>query len=273
MSRQPQQDQAAADAVPAPPAEVLELQRSTYGGLAVLVAMDEEAAPFLETAEQQGDPVDFGRARYWALRHGSLPVLLVRTGIGLANAASAATTAITLVAPRAVVSAGSAGGLRADVEVGDLVVSERVAYADADATAFGYVRGQVPGMPEEYSGDAVLLERACEIIPVGAELPSTCSVRTGQMLAGGSFVTAANVADTRQMFPEALSTDMETAAIAQVTHGFGVPFLAVRGISDLCGPAADQDFHLAVEVVAERSARAVLSLFSEPVPEEAAPIS
>ncbi|MBE8528102.1 5'-methylthioadenosine nucleosidase, partial [Amycolatopsis sp. H6(2020)] len=64
----------------------------------------------------------------------------------------------------------------------------------------------------------------------------------------------------REAFPRALSTDMETTAIAQVAAGYGVPFLSVRGISDLCGPAADQDFHLAVEIVAERSARTVLAV-------------
>ena len=78
------------------------------------------------------------------------------------------------------------------------------------------------------------------------------------MLSGGSFVTAENVGATRDVFPEALSTDMETTALAQVCTGHGTPFLAVRSISDLCGPAADQQFHLELDVVARISARAVL---------------
>jgi adenosylhomocysteine nucleosidase len=80
------------------------------------------------------------------------------------------------------------------------------------------------------------------------------------MVAGDSFVTAANVGSVRADFPRALSTDMETTALAQVAHSYAVPFLSVRGISDLCGPAADQDFHLAVDEAAARSARTVTAI-------------
>ncbi|WP_235503755.1 5'-methylthioadenosine/S-adenosylhomocysteine nucleosidase [Curtobacterium sp. S6] len=229
-----------------------DVSRRIDGGVVVQVAMDEEARPFLDRCTRLGEPVDFGRARFTALDHDGQPILLVRSGIGLVNAASAATSAIAACAPRAVFSAGSAGGLRADVEVGDVAVGTTYTFTDADATAFGYERGQVPGMPVDYASDALLLAAA-------RGLPAEEGTHlVGPMLAGGSFVTAANVKDARQMFPEALSTDMETTAIAQVCSSHDVPFLSVRGISDLCGPAADQDFHMAVDVVAERSARVVL---------------
>lgn len=224
-------------------------------GVAVLVAMDEEEEPFLRLCTPLGESVEHGMARYTPLEHQGTPMLLARTRIGLVNAASAATAAIELMAPRAIFSAGSAGGLRADVEVGDLAVGSSYAFTDADATAFGYERGQVPGMPVLYSPGAGLLAAA------RAAQPQAEGTRhVGPMLAGGSFVTAANVKDTREAFPEAVSTDMETTAIAQVAGSFGTDFLSVRGISDLCGPAADQDFHLAVEIVAERSARTVLDV-------------
>ncbi|MED6047505.1 5'-methylthioadenosine/S-adenosylhomocysteine nucleosidase [Rothia kristinae] len=244
----------AADAAAPSPLDP-ETAAALRGGAVVLVAMDEEEAPFLDRGTALAEPVRLGHARATALRCGAQTILLVRTGIGLANAASAAAAALLLARPRAVVSAGSAGGLHAEVEVGDVVVGTDYAYTDADATAFGYVRGQVPGMPASYPGDEDLLA-AARALPAQEEGVR----RFGPMLAGGSFVTAANVADTRQAFPRALSTDMETTAIAQVAAGYGVPFLSVRGISDLCGPAADQDFHLAVEIVAERSARTVLAL-------------
>lgn len=231
------------------PAEILD--RLT-GGVVVQVAMDEEARPFLAEGTLLADPVDFGRARFTPLLHEDRAILLVRSGIGLVNAATAATSALALCAPRAVISAGSAGGLRHDVEVGDVAIGTSYTFTDADATAFGYERGQVPGMPVDYSTDPALLDAARDVTPEqGSHL-------VGQMLAGGSFVTESNVKDTREKFPEALSTDMETTSIAQVCGSHGVPFLSVRGISDLCGPAADQDFHMAVDVVAARSARVVL---------------
>lgn len=248
----------------------------------VAVAMDVEAQPFLEALT----PLDDDRAlaaptsaRTWRLslperdvpRHGSAPVepgagelLLVRTGIGLVAAAAALASVLTRVEARTVVSAGTAGGLGHRVEVGDVCASTTLAFTDADATVFGYARGQIPGQPEAFQADAALigsLRRVGEPA-LRAATPSSGSARlhTGQMLAGNSFVTAANVADTREAFPAAISTDMESTALAQVAVGAGIPFVSVRGISDLCGPEAGQDFHIAAEEAAARSAATVLAL-------------
>ncbi|GAA1636262.1 5'-methylthioadenosine/S-adenosylhomocysteine nucleosidase [Georgenia ruanii] len=218
----------------------------------VIGAMEEEVRPYLERAGEVGPETAAGHARTRLVTVGAARLLLVRGGIGLVNAAAATVHALMSVAPRAVVSTGSAGGLAAAVEVGDVVVGERYTYAGADATAFGYERGQVPGMPPAYDADPGLLAAAR-----GAAAPR---LRTGQMVSGDSFVTAVNVAEVRAAFPAALSTDMESTAIAQVCHSHGVPFLSVRGISDLCGPAADQDFHMAVEEVAARAADVVLDV-------------
>ena len=248
----------------------------------ITVAMELEAQPFLDALA----PLDDGGAlaapagaQAWRL---SLPeraapehdpsaagpgaggVLLVRTGIGLVAAASALAAVLTRVEPRAVIAAGTAGGLGHRVEVGDVCVSATLAFTDADATVFGYARGQVPGQPAVFQADAALVESLAEVgePALRAATPSSGSahLHIGQMLAGNSFVTAANVADTREAFPAAISTDMESTALAQVALGAGIPFVSVRGISDLCGPEAGQDFHIAAEEAAARSAATVLAL-------------
>ncbi|MDO4919556.1 5'-methylthioadenosine/S-adenosylhomocysteine nucleosidase [Kocuria sp.] len=229
---------------------------SCVGAPAVLVAMPEEAAPFLDSATARcAHPQRVGTARLHALEFAGRPVLLVCTGIGLVNAASAATAVLERFEPSAVVSAGSCGGLRADVNVGDLVVGTEFRYTDADATAFGYAPGQVPGMPEAFGASPALAAAASTLVPAEGH-----ALWRGSMLAGGSFVTAENVGGTRQTFPEALSTDMESTALAQVCETRGVDFLAVRGVSDLCGPAADQQFHMELDLVARISADAVTAL-------------
>ena len=203
--------------------------------------MAEEAQPFLDALPERAAaqaPTLPGAARAWSLQlpDGERELILVRSGIGLVAAASALATVLAQVRPS----------------------------ADADATAFGYARGQTPGQPETFAGDAALLE---QLEQVGQEAlrgatasSGSARLRVGQMLAGNSFVTAANVADTREVFPAALSTDMESTALAQVAAGAGVPFVSVRGVSDLCGPEAGQDFHIAVEEAAARSAAVVLAL-------------
>nr|WP_223912875.1 5'-methylthioadenosine/S-adenosylhomocysteine nucleosidase [Actinomyces capricornis] len=241
--------------------------------------MEVEARPFLEALplieEGPALPTCAG-ARAWRLAlpepssgaddagKGSRELVLVNTGIGLVAGAAALATVLTAVAPQVVISAGTAGGLGHRVGVGDVCASQTLALTDADATAFGYARGQTPGQPEVFQADEALLERLAQVGPEalkGATASSgSAHLHTGQMLAGNSFITAANVADTREVFPRALSTDMESTALAQVAAGAGVPFVSVRGVSDLCGPEAGQDFHIEAQEAATRSAAVILAL-------------
>lgn len=218
----------------------------------IVTAMADESAPFVERADFVGEVSQVGHALQRLLSFDGRGVLLVQCGIGLVNAATAAAVAISATRPRVVISAGSAGGVGTDVRVGDVVVGSTHLYSGADARAFGYLLGQVPGMPESYPGDQDLLEAA-----LGAAVPDL-RVLTGMMISGDAFIDASSVDAIRDVFPGALSTDMESTALAHTGHLYGVPFLSVRGISDLCGPAAGEDFLTHVDDAAVRSARVVI---------------
>ncbi|MEE1651489.1 5'-methylthioadenosine/S-adenosylhomocysteine nucleosidase [Brachybacterium sp. J144] len=226
--------------------------------LLVLAAMPEESAPLharLVAAEELTTPL----AAPVTARRGLLSgqdTIVVTTGIGVAAAAAAATWGILAHRPRAVVSAGSCGGLAADVEVGTLIVGEEFTWSIADATAFGYAPGQVPGGPERHRADPALVDAA----ESAARAVAARGWRRGLMLAGDAFVTAPLAEPMRVRFPAALSADMETTASARTAEALAVPFVALRAVSDLCGPAAGQQFHLEIDVVAEISATAVEAL-------------
>ncbi len=228
--------------------------------LLILAAMPVEAAPLeARLTDARSLPSPFvGASRpvtAVAGRLGETEARVVTCGIGVAAASAVVTWAILAERPRAVVSAGSAGGLAADIEVGALVVGEEFRYFLADATAFGYAPGQVPGQPESFTADPVLVDAA-----EAAARTEGGAVRRGPMLSGDAFVTAPLADPMRERFPGALSADMETTAIAQTCATLGVPFVALRAISDLCGPAAGQQFHLELDLVAETSAAAVARL-------------
>jgi adenosylhomocysteine nucleosidase len=220
--------------------------------VAVLVAMDEEAAPFLARAQSVGAGETVGGARITPIRLADRDGLLVRAGIGLVNAAAAAAVVATGHRPAAFVGAGSAGGLGGQVRVGDVVVGSSYTYARADATAFGYAFGQVPGMPATFPADPALLAAA----GAGA---GDLAVHVGEVVSGDTFVDGPLADEVRAAFPAALATDMESTAQAHVAHLFGVPYVAVRGISDLCG-AGEFDEH--VDDAADRSAAVVVGLLS-----------
>ncbi|MDO5061340.1 MAG: 5'-methylthioadenosine/S-adenosylhomocysteine nucleosidase [Actinomycetaceae bacterium] len=230
----------------------------------IAAAMEMELAPFLEavTVRQHAQVTnqDFHLGT-WLGRE----VLLVRSGIGLVNGAVAATRALAFAAAAGVSVAGylyvgTCGGLAVSSQVGQVVVGNAFIFSRADATAFGYAPGQVPGLPVVFPGDETLLPRLPELSAGTLEAKLPC-LNIGVVASSDAFVTAANVEDTRERFPSAIAVDMESAAAAQVCHLSDVPFVSVRGISDLCGPAAGQDFHIDGEVAAQLSFLTVKTLW------------
>ena len=101
--------------------------------------------------------------------------------------------------------------------------------------------GQIPGMPVSYGDPDPEWEEAIEAALSAlksAQEEGSWAVHQGRMLAGNSFVTEHNVKDTREAFDTALSTDMETTAIAQICSNYDVSFMAVRCISDFMRPSS-----------------------------------
>jgi adenosylhomocysteine nucleosidase len=59
---------------------------------------------------------------------------------------------------------------------------------------------------------------------------------------------------------------MEGSAVAQVCHDYGIPFAAIRTISDRADDAAHVDFLRFVESVASKYAVATMARFLELLP-------
>jgi adenosylhomocysteine nucleosidase len=84
-------------------------------------------------------------------------------------------------------------------------------------------------------------------------------VHQGLIVSGDRFVsTTAESQTLRQALPGALAVEMEGAAVAQVCLDYGVPFAAVRTISDRADDAAHTDFNRFIREVASRYSRAIL---------------
>ncbi|MGD8195500.1 5'-methylthioadenosine/S-adenosylhomocysteine nucleosidase [Herbiconiux sp. P18] len=230
----------------------------------VQVAMADEAAPFLARATWVGEPDRAGEAVIRPLVIDGLPLLLVHSGIGFVNASSAITTAIVRAREAGsphplVVSAGTAGGLGAGVVAGDVVVGSRYINLDADARVFGYLLGQVPGMPAVYDAD----ERMLAALPELAPAEESWSLHAGLIASSYSFVTGARAEIARESFPEVMAVDMESSAIAQICYSNQVAFASVRGISDLATDDAPDDHVDNTDLTSDRSALVALALLRE----------
>lgn len=112
--------------------------------------------------------------------------------------------------------------------------------------------GQIPQMPEDYRSSDETVARVALLAK-----SDTLTVMTGRVLSSDSFITAPLAQPMREKFPDAIGADMETCAMAEVAWSSGVDWVSLRAVSDLCGPAADQDFHMDSEKAAGISALAV----------------
>lgn len=180
----------------------------------------------------------------------STEVVLLKSGIGKVNAAVSTSILLFKYQPAQVINIGSAGGYADDLSVGDVVISDRVCHHDVDATAFGYVMGQVPGMPENYQADTQLIEKVKKVI----HSLDGVKAKVGLVGTGDSFMQdPVRVNQVRSDFPDLLAVDMEAAAIAQVCMKFDVPFVVVRALSDIAGKESSQSFEAFLDVAAKNS--------------------
>ena len=147
----------------------------------------------------------------------------VLSGIGKVNAAMAASTLIDSFKPNCMLSIGVAGSFAEGIVEGDVVIASETAYHDVwcgEHCSFGQVEGQ----PQRFACDSKLLGKATAALP---------EARVGLNITGDQFyISMEEDARQKALYPDALSIDMEAAAVAQVCRAKDVPFLAVKIISD-----------------------------------------
>ena len=73
-------------------------------------------------------------------------VVIVRSGIGKVNAGICTQILADLFHVDAVINTGIAGSLKAEINIGDIVISTDAVQHDMDATGFGYKPGVIPRM-------------------------------------------------------------------------------------------------------------------------------
>ena len=194
--------------------------------IGIIIAMDKEFRRISELLDGLKVEIDGGR-KFVTGRLGDNELVLHQCGIGKVNAAIGASEMIRRYNPDLMVSTGCAGGGRTDMEVMDIVASTELAYHDVYCgEAMGKtVYGQVQGMPARYTSPSELVEKAKAVSP---------RVHAGLIVTGDWFVDSKEkMREIVGHFPEAAAVDMESAAIAQTCHIYGIPFISFRVISDI----------------------------------------
>ena len=152
---------------------------------------------------------------------------------------------------------GIAGSLCAELDIGDLVVSQDAMYHDFDCVHFGYPYGQVPGMDvTAFPADETLMAYAF----AAAEAVNPGHTRMGRIASGDKFVAEKSVKDAIIASTQGLCTEMEGAAIAQTAYRNGLPFVILRAISDKADDSAQMDYPTFERIAAHRCAEVTCRL-------------
>lgn len=222
--------------------------------IGIIGAMEEETRALLEHMEKRVD-TSVHHLKYTTGTIHGVEVVLTQSGIGKVNSALATAFMIDRYDPQLIINTGSAGGLKEGLSVGDVLISDTLAYHDVDATAFGYQKGQVPQMPVEYISDEKYVEKILEAAESVGLHP-----KKGMIVSSDSFIASKKDVEMIQMnFPKADATEMEGASIAQTCYVLHTPFVVIRAISDSADEEASVSFDEFIITAGKRSAEMVIA--------------
>jgi futalosine hydrolase len=177
-----------------------------------------------------------GHRRGFSGRVGGKTVKALITGIGQVNAAQALTSMIEYERPDIVIMAGCAGAYTgSSLKVGDVAVATEETYAEAGIiTPDGWKGIEDTGYSLVESNGKAYHSR----FPLSGKYNKIIkAANPGIHL--GTFLTVSAISGTaergRELFARygALCENMEGAAAAQVCLIYGVPFVEIRGVSNM----------------------------------------
>ena len=207
--------------------------------LGIIGAMDEEVAmikaQLTDVQVETRAAMDFYKGKLEGKE-----VVVVRSGIGKVNAAMCTQILADIYGVTGVVNTGIAGSLKAEIDIGDIVLSSDAVQHDMDATGFGYEPGQIPRVETlAFKADEGLIHLAEECC---SKVNPDIHTFVGRVVTGDQFISDKGKKKWLTDTFGGYCTEMEGAAIAQACYLNSIPFLIVRAISDKADDSAHVDY-------------------------------
>lgn len=228
--------------------------------LGIIGAMDEEVLEIKNTLKDVTVETAAGMEFYRG-KINEKEVVVVRSGIGKVNAAVCSQILVDKFGVEAIVNTGIAGSLKAEIDIGDIVLSSDSVQHDMDATGFGYPIGQIPRMETfAFPADQKLLklaEKCCN------QVNPDIKTFVGRVVSGDQFIS--DKEKKQQLIDnfDGFCTEMEGAAIAQVCYLNHIGCLIIRAISDKADDSATVDYPAFEAKAIEHSVKLLLAMAAE----------
>ena len=155
----------------------------------------------------------------------NITCFLVESGIGKVNAARSTQILIDTMEVDCILNVGVAGSISRNVNKCDVIIADKLVQHDFDLTIFNHDKGEIPNVGKYVDCDK-------KLVKVASTIKMDTKVTFGIISSGDIFISDEKMGTKINKKFGALCVEMEGAAIAQVCHLCGIPFLVVRSISD-----------------------------------------
>ena len=221
--------------------------------IGIIFAMQEELNELLKYLTLQKEYEIFDLKFYEGIIHDN-NCILVECGVGKVNAARCTQILIDNMKVDYIFNIGVAGGISENLQVGDIVIGNRLVQHDFDITAFNHEKGYIPNIGVFIESDEYLV-RLAEATQDKVKIYAL----KGTIASGDIFCTETKMSEKIRNKFQALCVEMEGASIAQVCYLSHIPFLILRSISDV----PNNDNVITYEEFLEKSSKNVAKFMSE----------
>ena len=203
------------------------MEKVTYGIIAAMKEEMEEIKKIMRNIQEK----QIYELKFIIGQIKNVDIVLVECGVGKVNAARVTQILIdNFPEIDIVINVGSSASANDELDIGDIVIGEKLVQHDFDITAFGYKKGYISNVGENIQSNPNLIQKMKDVI---LNLPeSNCKAKIGTIVSGDVFCTDVILKNNIRKEFDADAIDMESAAIAQVCYLDNKPFIIIRSISD-----------------------------------------
>lgn len=189
----------------------------------------------------------------------TIDCIVTRSGIGKVNSARTTQILIDKFDIDYIINVGVAGSLIYSLNIGDIVIGNRVVQHDFDLTAFGHSKGYIPGIGNEIRSDSILVNKFKKAVDNIDK--KNYNIKIGTVATGDIFCTEVAMKDKIASRFKADCVEMEGAAIAQICKLNEKPFVVIRSISDSPDGNNQIDYNQYLKLASRRSANMLKDFF------------
>jgi adenosylhomocysteine nucleosidase len=238
--------------------------------VAIMGAMDEEIE-LLKRELQHKKEIHKNGVTFYTGKLKGQKVVLLKAGIGKVNAAYSTAILTSNFKIEAVIFTGVAGGLHPDIKPGDIVIGDKmIQYDFGQLKEDGFETWPTRNLTQNNGKNPLYLSVDNHLLVGSRKVSNTIKLQpingsqpkfyVGAIATGDTFVSDPKKAKYLYSNFNALATEMEGAAVAQVCHMLGLPYIIIRSCSDNANTNAHTDYFKFVQIASINSAQMVLAL-------------